>query len=163
MKNNIIIFIIILIVSISYGEPLKNDYQVKKKPLLRSAIGNIAGLALGAIAGGFISSSIISTDTKSNPDASLRALSIWAMGAYTGGIIGSATGSTIALGSGLSFKEKGILFSTSLAPHIVHYGILLTDKNSLSHSKPFKISFCISIPLSITLPSFYYKKVINQD
>jgi len=67
------------------------------------------------------------------------------------------------LGSGLSFKEKGILFSASLAPHIVHYGILLKNKNSLSHSKPFKISFCISIPLSITLPGCYYKKVINKN
>jgi len=86
MKNKIIIFIIILIVSISYGKPLKNDFQVNKKPFLRSAVGNVAGLALGAIAGGFISSSIISTDTQSNPDASLRALSIWTKGAYTGGI-----------------------------------------------------------------------------
>jgi len=39
-------------------------------------------------------------------------------------------------------------------------GILLNDKTAPAHSKPFKVSFGISFPLSIALPA-YYKKCIK--
>ena len=136
---------------------LKNIW---KNPYFKATTGNLSGFALGAIVGGIIFSAIDQTETKGNPDASLKALGVLAMGAYTGGIIGSATGTTIALGSGLTMQEKGIIFSMSIAPHLVHYGILLNDKTAPAHSKSFKVSFGISFPLSIALPA-YYKKCIK--
>jgi len=135
-----------------------NNLHLKyyKKPYIRSIVGNLTGFTLGAIVGSITGGALYTKGKYGVGNVIILGYS-----AYTGAVIGSAAGSTIALGKGLSIKEKSIIFSFSLAPHLVNYGILLNDKNAPAHSKSFKVSFGISFPLSIRLPAFYYKKFIK--
>jgi len=136
---------------------LKNIW---KNPYFKATTGNLSGMIIGGIIGGFVTAKAFASDTRDKPYAGLDNIGYVGFGVYTGSIIGAATGTTIALGSGLTMQEKGIIFSMSIAPHLVHYGILLNDKTAPAHSKPFKVSFGISFPLSIALPA-YYKKCIK--
>jgi len=144
--------------------PLKLNLQKsgksKQSPYVKAAIGNVTGMIMGGLFGG-----IMSTGIFGNPDDGLYNVGLFITGMYSGGIIGAATGTTIALRTGIKSRDCFKIFLYSLAPHLVHAGLVVNNlKNNKSIDEPAIVySIGFSIPLSVILPIWEYKKLILRN
>lgn len=128
----------------------------------RAILGNIIGIAAGSLLGAFIMPVVWQPITGVRIEPGLGAMGVVLAGMYGGGIIGAATGTTISLRSGITNWERIKIFSLSLAPHLIHAGIVISqvkDTNILTRTNITIVA--ISIPLSAIIPALEYNRIIK--
>jgi hypothetical protein len=136
---------------------------------LKATIGNLTGMVIGgvsgvAISGYFWRKAHPNINNASHPDVGLSSIPYILTGFFSGGMLGSAIGTTIALRSGMTNIERLKIFTISLTPYFVPLTLMLSDlkgDDRKRHPTLFRITLGVSIPLSVCLPAWEYKRLLK--